>query len=211
MNKLVLLEYQTKYYGDPSPGILHEYSVQPYFKSNFFENDIFTVHFNNGHSASRMGWLFPVLAIGSDSHDYSEDVHFAHYAKIAAAYAEQGLPDEVDENTHLLILKDNFLVTNDIFIDNFDIALMKYGYYKSTSNSVYSNKYFSVDYKTTNKIIVNKTPRICNLNSYVNKLLLDVLPTTKENLARFICIYQVIEMLMEHFYNNKIDDLRSNR
>lgn len=211
MEKLELLDCQSKFYGAPSPGMLHEYSVQQYFKSKFVENDIFIVQFKNSTGTIRMGWIFPIIAIGSDSHDYYGNSHFPNYAKVAAAYVERNLPDVINEDSHLLVLKDDILVKNEIFIDNFDISLMKYGYYRSASADVYSNKHLAVDYKSTTNLVLSKTAKIADLDIYITNLLINILPSTKEHISRFICIYQAFEMLMECYYNDKIDELRSKR
>lgn len=206
-----LVEAHINYYGDITQDYSCEYSIRFLYKSSYVENDIFNIHYKSGDSENRMGWLFPAHSICSNNHDYFLNQHYIHYAKVAASILNKSPEFNISDNTHILILKDEYLYRNQICIENFIVPLIKYGYYQKEHNNIYTNSIINIDYKTSKKIVLHKYPDPGQLNKYTQDLLENILPSTNDFLSRFICMYQMFEMLIEFIYNKKIDQLRNAR
>jgi hypothetical protein len=187
----------------------HQYSISYFSKSNFKENDIFTIHAKINGKKTRMGWIFPSLILASKEYDLFGDIHLDVYLRVAAScLASLSSGSFLDENTHLLILKDQTLISGNIIKENFAISLLKLGYY---SEPVAYNVFNSGAKSLTSKIDLISCPPIYELAPYIQKLFLKLLPKVNDPLSRFISIYQTFELLMEKYFHIRIDEHRMKR
>jgi hypothetical protein len=207
-----LLETYTTLHGAPDPQLHFQYSVNFLSKKNFRENDIFTVHAKLGANRKRIGWLFPVLVLGSSEYDLFNDIHFVPYLKVAASHlAKENGKRDIDENTHVLVLKDERLIEGNVFISNFSVSLLKHGYYNTASGVVAENTLCKFETSTTSEIKVENCLPVSEYSKYVNKLLCELLPKVEDPLSRFVSIYQTIELLMEKYFHLRLDEHKKRR
>jgi hypothetical protein len=207
-----LLETYTSLHGAPDPNLHFQYSVNFLSKKNFRENDIFTVHAKVGTGRKRLGWLFPVLVLGSSEYDLFGDIHFVPYLKVAASHlAKENGEKDIDENTHILILKDKTLLDGNVFSSNFVVSLLKHGYYSIASGVVSENTLCKFDTSASTEIKVEKCLPVSSYSKYINRLLCDLLPKVEDPLSRFVSIYQTIELLMEKYFHLKLDEHKKRR
>lgn len=191
------------------PQLQYQYSVNYLSKTNFKENDIFTVHTKINGQRTRIGWLFPALILGSSEYDLFGDQHLGVYLKVAASYLNSlNNKSAIDENTHLLILKDQALLEGDLIKENFGISLMRLGYYSESVTTEISNSRAKAE---GSKIDLIKCPPVYELAPYIQKLFLKLLPKVSDPLSRFISIYQTFELLMEKYFHSRIDEHRIKR
>lgn len=210
MEKDKLLDDHRNLFGDIDPISHLQYSVKLVTKNEFIENDIFTIHYMNTSNENRIGLIFPAFVIGSNKHDYYGMHYFEEYAKIAASFLLSIKEDKISDNCHIIIASDDYLLSKGLLLNDFEIAISKYGYYPCNIESAYYNKSCAL-VAANHKIIMNRTPRIFESLRYLSKLWYDILPSVSDPLARFVSLYQVIEMLMEVFFNEKIDEIRKTR
>lgn len=211
-NLAQLLDKFTNLHGRPEKSLHFQYSATLFSKKNFKENDIFTVHAKIKTDSKRIGWLFPLLVLGSSEFDLFNDEHFMPYLKIGASYLDSVANSlNVDDNTHILILKDLTLLEGEVFNDDFATSLMKYGYYNISYGVIAENSLLKIDNNIIRRITVTKSVQPNQYSAYMNKLLRQLLPKVEDPLSRFVSIYQVIELLMEKYFHLKLDDHKKRR
>jgi hypothetical protein len=205
-----LLERYVVRYGEPDKSLHFHYSVTLISKKNFKENDIFTVHAKINSDSKRIGWLFPLLILGSSEYDLFGDEHLIPYLQIAASYLSTNSV-KVDDNTHILILKDATLLEGNVFSHDFLTSLLKYGYYNITSGVIAENSLFRINNDEIKKIKLTKCPAPSDYSKYINRLLCQLLPKVEDPLSRFVSIYQTIELLMEKYFHLRLDEHKKRR
>lgn len=146
------------------PKLQYQYSINYFSKANFKENDIFTVYTKINGQKTRIGWLFPALILASKEYDLFGDQHLDVYLQVAAScLTSLSGKDPIDENTHLLILKDQTLLQGNLLKENFSISLMKLGYYPEYANTEISNSRVNIE---GSKIDLAQCPSIYDLAIY---------------------------------------------
>ena len=206
-----IIESHIELYGDPDSKTNNQYSFFFFSKIEFKENDIFQIYAKTAESRIRAGWLFPVSVLGSREHDFWENPHFSVYAKIGGGILTSYTGDDLSEDTHILILKDATIAEYDIYVENTAVSLLKHGYYPIVNGAKFHNSLCTIDNNETKNISVEKHPEISSHIPYIPKLVQEFLPKTTDPLSRFISIYQVYELLMEKYFNYKIDEYRALR
>jgi hypothetical protein len=206
-----LIESHINLYGEIEPNFVSEYSFAYLSKTDFKENDIFTIRIVIDKKSERIGWLFPLIALGSKEHDYGECPHFGLYAKIGGAIISSCSKKNYDENTQILILKDAKLLEAEAYVGNLTIPLMEYGYYPVVSGVKFQNKLCLVNNVSTKSLSVKKSPAVHDYLPYIKNLMSELLPKTTDPLSRFLSIYQVYELLMEKFFHLKVEEYRNKR
>ncbi|MED5593631.1 hypothetical protein [Janthinobacterium sp. P210006] len=211
-NRDQLLEKCISLYGEPDRSLIFKYSAIFLSKKNFKENDIFKIHAKINGDSKRIGWIFPLLVLGSSEYDLFGDTHFEQYIKIGASYlAHHGSDVAIDDNTHILILKDETLIDGEFYIHDCIMSLLKYGYYNISFGVAANNKLFALNYIETKRINVAKSLPVTSYTAYVKKLLCELLPKVEDPLSRFVSIYQVVELLIEKYFHFKLDEHKMRR
>ncbi len=198
-------------YGSPDFDVLRQYSFVFLYKADFKENDIFMVQISEGGLTHRLGWVFPLIALGSKEHDRWGCPHFEVYARVGGGIITGACGEVVDENTHLLILKDDRALAVDLYVENLVVSLMRYGYYSVSSSTLFKNGLCSVAGIDNNKLAVKKALAVDEYVPYVRRLILELLPKVLDPLSRFLSIYQVYELLMERYFHVLMEEYRVRR
>ena len=190
-----------------------DYELRALSKSDYIENDIYTVHLEKTDSDNRLGWLIPFNALSSKEHKCSDNPHFENYVRVAAAFLKNGNQDLYDEDNHFLILNKKRLRSLDIdSVEQLVASIRKYGYQWGENNKdVYRNPLLvSPRDKETepDKLIVVKSVNIQSIDDkYFFKLFYDYMPNQKDLYARFLLIYQCIELLVESQFVESVNQL----
>ncbi|MDV7210199.1 hypothetical protein [Azotobacter beijerinckii] len=206
-----LIESYLDLYGSPEAKIRHEYSFAYLKKMAFKENDIFIIQTKINGQKERIGWIFPAIALGSREHNRWKCPHFSVYAKVGGAIICESPHAELDENTHIMIVKDSRIIEGEIYIENLMAPLMRYGYYSFKGEPSFQNKLCAINNAETDKITINKSPGVSEYVPYIRKLILELLPKITDPLSRFLSIYQAYELLMEKYFHLKINEHRQKR
>lgn len=204
-------------YGHLSDDEILSYELCILYKSDYIENDIYTVHFKNSCSENRLGWLIPFNALISKEHKCSNNTHFQFYAKLIAVLLKGYELDSVSDDMHCLILKKDRLTDNQIDSTQQLVAsVRKYGYQWAKNNrDVYNNTLLVSprDSETgPNKLIVIKSVHIESVDDkYLFKLFYEHMPKQEDLYARFLLLYQCIELLIESEFVESVNELIRNK
>lgn len=178
---------------------------------NVNENSIFQVY--DVDTKIRLGWIFPIQALVSKEHDYSQNKYFLKYAYIAIKKLLQ--KDIEIENKDFDYLKEDFTILDfykddyivlvidnentskieEYNINDYIVGLYKYGYCFNGYNSL---DHFSEINKNLNLHRIKKSFRN---EQYIIELYKDFLGSETSYLLKFYLLYQVIEMAIEKIFN----------
>ena len=196
-----------------------DYDLYLLYNDKIAENDIYQVY--DKKADIRIGWIFPVYALVSDSHDYAKNEHFLKYAYVSLMILLQyvlsdkellGGEFDLEHDVEEILKKeydiDNMVIlvtccSNTVNIPNYDISnyiasLYRYGYtFRGSGNSDAEKKQLD---KRINLTSLSKD--IKNVQ-YINSLFVDVLPNLSDALSRFITYYQVVEALIFQIHEDK--------
>lgn len=205
-----LIDGCNRYYGDAFAlsSELSGYSCVILYKSKFIEDDIFPVYYKKTDSKKRLGWLFPVATISSDQHRYSNDVHYPFYAKIACNYLFASGERAFHLNSHILVCKDEQLLSNLLMIENLIIPLIFFGYHASSFPDVYHSEFARIPDKTVELIIPKSGHHVIEYKPYIVKLIKEYIPGRSDPLVRFVQLYQCIELMMEAHFMSKVNEIQ---
>lgn len=198
-------------YGSPDLSVLRQYSFSFLSKVDFKENDIFMVQISEGGHTHRLGWIFPLIALGSKEHDRWGCPHFEVYARVGGSIIAGACDESVNENTHVIILNDERALALDLYVENLAVSLMRYGYYPISSSTLFRNGLCTVSGIDNGKLSVRKALAPSEYVPYVRRLILELLPKVLDPLSRFLSIYQVYELLMERYFHTLMDEYRLKR
>jgi len=192
-------------------------------KKEIKENDIFMVK----AKGSRIGWLFPIIAISSNNHDFKSNRHFHTYAFVAMQFLAKTHFDEF-KKTNLNIRFDQIeLSRNYVFVICTEraktvgfnsrqslLSLAKFGFFDSDADSL---KYpYSEDFEKTDSILIDSIEMPDNLDGPFSVVLTNYLPSINDPIFAFFTIYQLFEILIADLHElekqiliGKIPDLGS--
>ena len=192
------------------------YEVHFLLKKDLKESEIFQVY---DARKQRIGWCIPALALSSDLHDYSENVHFLNYASAAmknvlrAKYVNQfgvnidlelnslKLSDIYHSNVAILVINKNSLEVDDRFeIDRAVPSLAKYGYVKFLSE--YSCEIFlTADGPSDSKLKLKKVSEDLEQLVLISQLYHQLFYCESKAEFRFFFLYQLFELLLEEVFH----------
>ena len=182
------------------------------------ENSIYQVCVNR----KRIGWVFPIQALLSDAHTYSNNEYFLRYAYVAICLLLEivddrdkrnfissfRLEDYYKETNNILILdKENCKVIDNFILDDYVVDLYKHGYsFKGKGNLS------SVIEKPDKKLNLHSQAMELKKIPYITKLFKDVIPREQEPIGKFYTYYQIVEILIqlifEHDFRKIISDIK---
>lgn len=175
------------------------------------ENSIFQVY--DKEYNIRIGWIFPIQALVSKEHDYSENEYFLKYAYIAAKklllnditienkdfdYSKEEytvLDFYKDDDIILVVDNENTITINEYNIDDYIVSLYKYGYCFEGYNKL---KYFE---EINTKLNLHRIKKNFRNEQYIVELFKSFLCKETSSLLKFYLLYQVIEMAIEKVFN----------
>lgn len=208
--KYILNVYKDYEYSDYELYVLHNNSLG--------ENDIYQVY--DKEKSIRMGWIFPIQALESKEHDYSENQHFLKYAYVAMElllrdktnihakepkyeqYNRYYLKDFYDNESMILILsKEQLKKIEDFNIDDYIPDFYNYGYVFKGESSGTKDK--SLD----KRINLSRISKFLREEEFIFQLFKEFIGTEKSALLKFYLLYQVIELLMEKIFNNEFTNI----
>lgn len=179
-------------------------------RDDYSENCIFQVYV----SKKRIGWIFPIQALQSNQHEYSEDVHFLKYAYVASylliqdieSINEKELPlenillsDFYDEKLTVLILdKENINSIEDFSLEDYTVSLFQKGYSYSGKGNL-TSEIEKEDKRINLKPIAKELRNI----KYIHTLFSKEIPKEQEAFAKFHVYYQIIEILIALIFEDK--------
>jgi hypothetical protein len=222
-NKL-FFEYIPKLYNDYADT---DYSVYLFYNEYLSaENNIFQIYLKE--TCKRIGWIFPIQAILSKDHDYSENEHFLKYSFVAfsslisSRYSQQqkipGIKNEISltdfyfDDTIILVLCNEKTNEIDQFnIDDYLCSFSNFGYYRAMGSpkakrtiDAEITDYFN-QFKTNKRLTIDKTSELYAKHFYINELYKSLLYNNDHHLVRFHLLYQVIELLIERTFEMEFD------
>lgn len=195
----------------------YTYTIIQYSKFEASEKDITIVHMDarlvdshisNRDRYKRIGWLIPVLSLLSTEHDHAGSVHFRRYAyELFKATINGCYP----ETTYFLVLSDhNFNYFSGRYSsENLYLSFTGYGVYpKFEYDAEYYNKQAKKIGATT--VIAPSFP-VVRAKGFIKKLTHVLSQTEINHYARFMFFYQIIELLMELVFYDKILTYKKNK
>lgn len=222
-NKLSF-EYIPKVYNDYLDS---DYSIFLFYNEYLFaENNIFQIYLKE--TSKRIGWIFPIQAILSKDHDYSENEHFLKYSFVAfsslisRAYSQQqktpGIKSEIsltdfyfDDTIVLVLCNEKINEINQFNIDDYLCSFSDFGYYRALGNpkekrniDTEITSHFN-QFKTNIRLTIDKTSELYAKHFFINELYKSLLYNNDHHLVRFHLLYQVIELLIERTFEMEFD------
>lgn len=170
------------------------------------ENSIYQVYVSD----TRIGWIFPLQALMSDQHDYSEDEYFLNYASVAyqlllnqineskqkPSIEEIKLTDFYEPEMVLLVVdKDNIKRIPDFELDDYLLSLFQYGYSRFGHGNCITDC-IEID----KRINLKSTSEDLKANDYLNNLFIKNLSEEHEPIYVFHTLYQVVELLIAEIF-----------
>lgn len=175
------------------------------------ENSIYQVYV----SEQRIGWIFPIQALVSKEHDYSNNAFFLKYAYVASYLLLESIKDDNRRETPdqllledyydakrsiLVIDKENVAKLDTFSIDNYIVGLYKYGYAYSGRGNIFAEFPGSEIRRRLNlKAVSTQLTMIPNIN-YLFK---EQLPIAENEVIRFHLCYQIIELLISIVFEDQ--------
>lgn len=177
-------------------------------------NNLYDLYLN-GHE-QKCGRIIPLSVILDNDYSLSDDNHLKHYLFAATKWLLQNA--DLLEKTLVLekCYSDNavlFMVHRktvpDFDIDQYVLPLFKYGYYiyDNEARAVHVDGFHKTELlKGKTKFELKPEKNISFISdSYLNSLIFKVLPRTDDLLARFVLLYQVVELYMEKIRRHQLD------
>jgi len=202
----------------------NRYTVFIFFHNECPENYIFQVYEKNINQ--RIGWIFPIQAILSNSHSYADDEHFlkiAYPAFINLIYSKNIQPHNIPLLKENLTLEDFYSINSVILIldnkelkkiNNFKIRdyipnLYQYGY-SSKKNKIKSNKNIWNEFledinsnKIRKRITISSISKKLKDDDFIFYLFEEALSKEEHPVIRFYLLYQIIELLIRKVFNDQ--------
>ena len=181
-------------------------------RSDYAENNIYQVKVPYGGERKRIGWIFPIQALESNEHEYSDDEHFLRYAYVALynllasdISLDERLLNEVltlrdlysMEETILIIDQDNISQIQGFDIDKYIVSLFSHGY----SYIGEGNPYDSCEKNTGKYLYLKPISEALGETNYIISLFKECIPASKEPVSKFHLCYQIIELLISVIFN----------
>ncbi|MDD2693394.1 MAG: hypothetical protein PHY14_00500 [Candidatus Gracilibacteria bacterium] len=190
--------------------------INPYLKA---ENDVFQVEIND----RRLGWIFPITILESNSHNEAENHHLQHYqfqAYKKLLEKEKELPlenspnssgfritDLYSEDTIILIWEKEKENTIDEFnIEDYLLALYNFGYYSLDKYPIGISIDRNIDRPLGKKIKLKKFNFSIHSDNFLRTLFIENGIHNESYITRFILLYQIIEYTITNHVNGKIKE-----
>ncbi|MEK3883648.1 hypothetical protein [Paenibacillus sp. PL2-23] len=196
-----------------------DYTVYIFYNKDYIENNIFQVFESDINK--RIGWIFPIQALVSLEHDFSDNIHFLKYAFIAfqkllidqSDCSYKQIPVTYDKTISLFDFypQDSFvfITCNEITdtIPNFSIK----NYYASLySQGIYATRGEygrPVLNHEGQKFSISSISNHVKTEDFLIHLFKELLHSEKHHLVKFYLLYQAVELLIEKIFNKEIIDL----
>ena len=177
-------------------------------RKNCTENCIFQVFVkNNEKNDRRIGWIFPLQALVSNSHDYALDPFFLKYAYVAYCLLlnqidsrdEHSVADEIaltdfyDESLHVLLIdQENTKDISDFDFNDYIVSLFYNGY----SYEGYGNLISEITYDKK-RLNLKKIATPLRGNKIISELYkTSIARIYNAEFSRFYAYYQIIEIFI---------------
>ncbi|MFQ1999306.1 hypothetical protein ACK35E_18135 [Aeromonas veronii] len=193
------------------------YTLLQYSKFEASEKDITIVHMDarlikddiqSKDALKRIGWLIPVLSLISTEHNYAVNKHFIRYAyELFKLIKDKKFP----ETAYFLVLSDtNFkFFSSKYHLDNLRVSFTEYGVYpKFECDAIFHNKQARQFGGTT---VISPSFAFNKAKGFIKSLMHTIIQTEINHYARFMYFYQVIELLMELVFYDKILSYKRNK
>jgi hypothetical protein len=189
-------------------------------RTEYSENDIFQVY--EKHLDTRIGWIFPLQALQSKQHNYSADIHFLKYAKVAFSHLCNGqingykktptypsdgyydLNSFYHENSFVFVLSKQTLSIGSPFdISKYIPFFYSIGFYYQTLRdpaTLTQSKYLQYSGEDLKRITLDCIPATIQNEQYIYSLLRDTLPYENSRLMAFFHLYQIVELLIDKIF-----------
>ncbi|MBU9706003.1 hypothetical protein KSP24_03560 [Paenibacillus sp. AK121] len=197
-----------------------DYSIYIFYNNDYIENNIYQVY--ELELKKRIGWVFPIQALISQEHDYSENIHFLRYAFVAF---QKLLADQSDCDTKgmtsnkdnkilslfdfypqdsfvLIVCNENINAITDFDIKHYYPSLYNQGLYAMAGN--YGKPVINCDGQ---KLYIQSVSEHVKNESFLIHLFQELLINEKHHLVKFYLLYQAVELLIEKIFNKEIIDL----
>ena len=189
------------------------FSYQLFNNEHSTENSIYQVYVDK----KRIGWIFPIQALLSCEHDYSDDVYFLKYAYVATVLLLQNLsdrdridsPDEfllqdyVNSNKCILVIDhQNLSKVEATDISDYMVSFFKYGY-EITGNGNSQ----PLPIVGTKRMKVRPLAKDLRGNEHINYLFEEQFPSAETPVIRFHLCYQIIELLISRVFDHKFQTI----
>ena len=219
-----IYEIKVDYLLEPKTEIDHNNYTLFLFKNNFYaENHIYQVY--ESELDERLGWMFPIQAINSKSHSFTDNQFFLNYAFAAIKILLIGsnltrsnsskfnrdnysVLDFYEDDDILLVLSNQKIAKIENFsIDNFIPCLFKFGYHLVTSSKSGENIFHSQNQfydQLSTRIVLKPISKCLQSELYVNNLFKKFLPYEQHHLVRFSVLYQIVEWLIEKIFQKEL-------
>lgn len=200
---LVPNEYTT----DPIPSIETQYQIELFSKHDADEKDIAQIFIkDNNHNPVRIGWIIPVLSIVSKEH---QSYDCKYFKKHAFEIFRQLKDNSFDERTYFIIYSKRLVQDFSFDTGSIIVDACRYGLYPfNGKHSSYSN---TISEKIRAEITLSECFDIKKTDGFIKTLFFEKLQTEVNMYARFMYIYQIIELLMEVTFHSKIKSYRSKK
>ena len=194
----------------------NEYNPQDYCFEIFYasalnrENDIFQVY--DKQEDVRLGWIFPIQSLVSDSHDYADNIYFLKYAYVASYLLLNNIAEENKTNSSeflkltdfypegaviFVMSKSNCNRIRQFCIWDYIADLFGYGYF-CVPGFMDSEKNFHADKRINIRRISKDVTNKIFIEEVFKNLLVQ---TALLPLAKFHMLYQVIELLIGDIFS----------
>ncbi|RAI94308.1 hypothetical protein DET54_108108 [Paenibacillus pabuli] len=198
---------------------LEDYTIHIFYNHNYIENNIFQVC--ESEIDKRIGWIFPMQALVSIEHDYSDNIHFLRYAfvafqKLLNDQSDCGIKKVPITNERTISLfdfypQDSFVLITcneitekipDFNIENYYASLYSQGLHATKGDYVRQ-----ITNDGEKKLHVRSISDHVKSEGFLTQLFKELLNNEKHPLVRFYLLYQAIELLIEKIFNREIIDL----
>lgn len=164
------------------------------------ENSIYKVYFDK----IRGGWIFPIQALLSIEHDYSEDEYFLRYAYLGLYYLlstytnedienESSIDTKYSSEDHILLIDhDNIKGIDNFSINNYIVSLFKCGYGFNEGGNLISDEVIISD----KNMHLSSTSYCFSDNIGIKFLFTELIEKNESEFSLFYVLYQLIELLI---------------
>ena len=201
-----------------------EFELHVLHKHNQRENSVHEVHVASRNSA-RLGWLIPINALASTSHDFVENRHFLYCAVVAMSLfansptkgalerevevgsLEVTMADLFHPNTALLVLhRPSMSAANVSNISRLFPGLAQYGYFDADLTEPDRVSAFGIEPDQV-KMKVRVTSEDIERVDVPARLLALAAGASDSYLSKFFYLYQIVEFLMEIVLEHRLPDV----
>jgi hypothetical protein len=175
----------------------------------------------------RIGWLFPIIAISSDNHDYKSNKHFHIYAFIAMQFLANKYFNKFFEANTIIRFDQIELPRNYILVVNRErakdaefninkcyLSIARFGIFNTDLNKINFEHYD--DFDETDSLTIESISFLDEIQTHIDNVLSKYLPAVSDPIFAFFIIYQLFEILIadlheleKHALLNRIPELQS--